>query len=374
MAAQIADVAVVGLGPAGRALAHRLLGAGLNVHALDPDPERSWWQTYAGWERQLPDWLDSSVIGARCGRPVIRAREVISLADEYIVLDNARLREQLSIAGARVTARAVTDAALSELPEPVVVDCRGSHPMGARDRGHANGWAQTAHGMFLPAGAAAPLLEGAPAVLMDWRPYDGSASWRQRPATFCYAVPLADGRVLAEETSLAAAPPMSQRELRRRLLTRLAHHGVTPTEDVGLEKVHIPLVPRPRASHPRMHLFGTAGEQLNPISGYSVLASLGHADDLVAAISSGARPAAPQAARPVRHAALAAMGHLSGDDTAELFNAFAKLSPAHRQAILDVDSSPARLLTAMGRQWWAMAARRRPALVLATARGQMGRT
>ncbi|HEX2857892.1 MAG TPA: lycopene cyclase family protein, partial [Propionibacteriaceae bacterium] len=67
------DVAVVGLGPAGRALAHRLLARGARVLAVDPHPERPWLPTYGGWAHQLPDWLPERVVGSRSARTVLVA-------------------------------------------------------------------------------------------------------------------------------------------------------------------------------------------------------------------------------------------------------------------------------------------------------------
>ena len=43
------DVAVVGLGPAGRALASRLVARGASVLAVDPRPEAVWSPTYGVW-------------------------------------------------------------------------------------------------------------------------------------------------------------------------------------------------------------------------------------------------------------------------------------------------------------------------------------
>ncbi|MEO7587895.1 MAG: lycopene cyclase family protein, partial [Arachnia sp.] len=78
------DVAVVGLGPAGRALAHRLAGTGLDVLAVDPHPERSWPQTLGGWRRQLPAWLpDDDVVASTARDPQIRAVGHHPIRDEY---------------------------------------------------------------------------------------------------------------------------------------------------------------------------------------------------------------------------------------------------------------------------------------------------
>ena len=53
------DVIVVGAGPAGRALTHRLLARDVTVTLVDPAPDRPWRSTYACWADEIPDWLDT---------------------------------------------------------------------------------------------------------------------------------------------------------------------------------------------------------------------------------------------------------------------------------------------------------------------------
>src|SRR5699024_12812094 len=55
--------AIVGLGPAGRALASRCAAAGLTVLALDPHPEAPWTQTLSLWADQVPPWLRQEACG-----------------------------------------------------------------------------------------------------------------------------------------------------------------------------------------------------------------------------------------------------------------------------------------------------------------------
>ncbi len=47
------DVAVVGLGPAGRSLASACAARGLRVVAVDPRPDAVWTPTYGVWEDEL---------------------------------------------------------------------------------------------------------------------------------------------------------------------------------------------------------------------------------------------------------------------------------------------------------------------------------
>lgn len=370
-----ADVAVVGLGPAGRALAWRLLAHGASLVALDPHPDRSWQPTYGGWAHQLPDWLPDDVVGASATTTDLVARGRHTLAGTYAVLDNDALQATLALDGADVQQRAVADDELPGLAR-VVVDCRGNTRALAEGRTPV----QEAYGLALPASVGARLLGGADAVLMDWRPFDGSASWGRRAASFCYLVPLSDGRLLAEETCLAGRPPVPQRELARRLRTRLRSHGIGDAELAGaeVERVHIAMLPpTPVLATPvvapgpaRLLRFGAAGEQVNPITGYSVFASLAAADDLAATLAAGRLPAPPDStAGWMRRTALEALLQLDGDGTLELFDAFGRL-PGHLQrAVLEPDTPAPGVLAALGRQATLLPPRRQAGLVAATAKG-----
>ena len=107
MTDRVWDLAVVGLGPAGRALAHRAATAGLGVVAVDPAPGRPWTPTYGAWADELPTWLGADVVAARVPAPTVWTRRATTLARPYVVLDNAALRTRLDLDAVRaVTGRA----------------------------------------------------------------------------------------------------------------------------------------------------------------------------------------------------------------------------------------------------------------------------
>lgn len=354
------DVTVVGLGPAGRALAHRLLAQGARVLAVDPHPDRPWRPTYGGWEHQLPGWLDRRVVGASAGRVDLVAHRRHRLDGRYVVLDNDALQAALDITGATVRTEYLDPDELAALPG-VVVDCRGNTRALQEDAP-----VQSAHGLKLDAAVAAPLLDGSDAVLMDWRPHDGSASWAGRPPSFCYVVPLPDGRVLAEETSLAARPAVERQVLAARLSARLQRHGIglAATRDAEVEAVHIAMLP-PSCEVPAA--FGAAGDQLNEISGYSVFAALAAADDAARHLLD--RGLLPRSRAPWRRTALGAVLQLDGDATVDLFDAFGRLPAAAQRAVLDPAAPQPWLLAALARQAALMPPGGRRDLVVATARG-----
>lgn len=355
-------MAVVGLGPAGRALAHRLLAHGAEVLAVDPAPDRVWEPTYGGWVGQLPPWLPRTVVGAEAAQTRLIARGEHGLRlGAYAVLDNAALHGALDLTGAEVAARSVADEALPTLAD-VVVDCRGARYALDRHRPPM----QTAYGVRLPQAVGRRLLDGVDATLMDWRPADGSPRWGATPPSFCYVIPLPDGRVLAEETCLAGDPAVEIDELARRLTTRLARYGIDAHTWQGagdVEVVRIPMLPPPPSRLPR---FGSAGGELNPITGYSVFASLAAAD--TAARSLLATGTIPRRRSP-RRLALDALLGLAPDDVVDLFDAFGRLPAASQQAVFDPHASTARLFGALAGQWARMPVRAKSALVRATLAG-----
>lgn len=356
------DVAVIGLGPAGRALAHRLAVRGARVVAVDPNPDAVWRPTYGGWLEQLPAWLLPSVVDSTASRVDLAVARRHRLDGTYAMLHNAQLHEALALDGVAVHRALADDLSPARWQARRVVDCRGAVPAGSRHRGPA----QTAAGVAVPREAAAGLLAGAEAVLMDWRPYHGGARWGGERASFSYVVPLPGrpGCLLVEETCLAGDPALPLPELRRRGIARLRAAGVPDqAREDGVERVHIPLVPVPRSGD----RFGAAGAQLNPISGYSVFASLAQADTVADRLLAGDEVGG--AMSPWRLAALSALLRLDGDATAALFDAFGRLDFADQAAVMDPATPGPRLVAALARQWAGMPLARGTGLVGATLRG-----
>lgn len=335
----LVDLAVVGAGPAGRAIAHRGALAGLQVALIAPDVDARWKPTYAAWADDLPDWLDPSAITARSPTVAVYtpARRVLDRA--YVTLGTAELQDSLTLDGVAVhphradvvgSDRVVLgDGAVVRARN--VVDARGLHDREAP--------AQTAYGIVVERSVAEPLLDDAGAILMDWRGAQDDPT-----PTFLYVIPLDDDRVLLEETCLAAAPAMSIKELRGRLTARLGRYGVN-TDELAVsatEKVHFSLLDTARQPwEPGRPLrFGAAGGMLHPATGYSVAESLSAADSLIAAVATGDDPARalwPWQARAVyrlRVRGLSALLNLPHSDLAGFFDAFFAAPAGHRRAYL----------------------------------------
>ncbi|WP_280234111.1 lycopene cyclase family protein [Nocardia cyriacigeorgica] len=343
------DVCVVGLGPAGRALAHRAATAGMTVAAIDPRPDRLWPPTFSCWVDELPEWLPASAIATRIEAPTVWARNRHRIPRPYCVLSKPGLRDALPLDPATVRAgRAVrVEPHVVELADgsliaaEVVVDTRGLPSLGTRR-------AASAHGIFVDADTAAPMVSDGEGLLLDWRPDNGASN--EEPPSFLYSVPLGDGTVIFEETSLGLRGGMPQHELRKRTLNRLAAHGIRLTGGEPTEAAHYPLdQPPPKKGIGRVVPFGSRGGMMHPCTGYSVADSLALVDTAVDAIRQGRDPVAalwtPRARFVywMRMRGLWGLGRLTTEQSIAMFEAFFTASPRGQRALLSAHDDYAAL-------------------------------
>ena len=283
------DVAIIGGGPAGLALAHSLVIRG--VDAVVFSPESPWTATYGAWRDDVESCelgapLDALVRGAWSTVRVVGTRERL-LQRPYVVFDNSLLADSLRRVTGRVTGTVVHVEHSPEhstlhlggdesLDAKLVIDATGSGAfLVHRGRSGAGAvGAQTAYGLMFAAGCvpAAAQIRDDVFTLMDW----------STPPTFLYAAPFRDGRALVEETSLFANPPHDIDELRRRLATRLGADHTQSAEYV--ENVKIPMGEPLPTRTTRTVGFGAAAGYVHPVTGYSVAASLRAAPRVAAAI------------------------------------------------------------------------------------------
>jgi lycopene beta-cyclase len=374
------NVAVVGAGPAGRALAGACAARGLRTALVDPAPEREWRITYGAFTAELPPDLPPTAVAARArGRAV--AHTAWDLGWEYSVLDVPGLRSHLDAAltgvatvAGRAARRDGAGVGLADgtlLSARVVVDA-GGYRQPLRDRPAAPRPAaeQTAYGLVVDEATAAPVVGPGEALFMDWTPV-GDGDW----PTFLYAIPLGAGRVLLEETSLARRPGLPTAQLRDRLLTRLTRAGVTPPPDAETEKVHFPVDTR-RHRSPDVVGFGAAAPLVHPASGFSVATALRLAP-LVADALAAHLPADPAAAlaaargvvwspaaravHSLRRRGLEALLRMPPAEVPAFFEVFFGLPERHRWAYLtardDVGGAVAAMNALFGRAGWGLRGR-----------------
>lgn len=374
---ELFDVAVVGLGPAGRALASRCAAAGLTVLALDPQPDAPWRQTLSVWTDQVPPWLLPEVCGIdvlahRVSSPALYAPGRAVLDREYAVLDNAALRRALPLGeGVTVEREAVDDAGLRALTARAhrVVDCRGAG--GPLNQGPL----QTAYGIVVDVADAAPALGGDAALFMDWRTdHDDD----EIGPSFLYAIPLSAGRVLLEETCLAGLPAPDPATLARRLRSRLAGRGVSRAaidEPLSVERVRIPLLPRPGGSgDPLTGAFGTAGGYGHAATGYSVAAMLAAVPAAVLALGAGYPLPEPRShlSTTLHGVGLRALLHADDRTLRALFAAFGRLDRRRQRWFLDGASPSYQVAAAMWGMWVGMPVRDKAGMVAAVLRRSVG--
>ncbi|MEV2218869.1 lycopene cyclase family protein [Nocardia vinacea] len=355
------DLCVVGLGPTGRALAHRAMRAGFRVAAVDPRPERLWPPTFSCWIDELPEWLPSSAIAVRIPKPTVWTKVEHRIDHPYCVLSKTGLRDALPLDDATVVAGRATRVEAHEveladgmaLRAATVFDTRGLPTLGQRR-------AASAHGIFVDAETAAPMVTEGEGLLLDWRPENGAGP--DEPPSFLYAVPLGDGTVIFEETSLGLRGGMPQHELRRRTLNRFAAHGIRLTGAEPTEAAHYPLdQPPPKKGTAQAIPFGSRGGMMHPCTGYSVADSLALVDTAVAALRQGRDPIAdlwPWQARLVywmRMRGLWGMGRLTTEQSIAMFDTFFNASPRGQRALLsahdDYTVLGAVLVNTVARTW-----------------------
>lgn len=329
-----ADLIVCGLGPAGRALAHRCLAHGMSVIAIDPAPDRRWSATYAGWHDELPEWLDPSVIATTVPHPTAWGTRQHSLDRTYIVFNSATLRNSLNLDGAHLVADRVVDiqhntvtvASAKKFSAERVIDARGI----ARSPRLAE---QTAYGVVVRRDTdIAPLF-------MDWRTDNGTEPGA--PLSFLYAVPLSAEAMLLEETCLAGRPALETAVLRDRLQHRLRSRGIELTGSEPVERVRFPV----QGGRPGPRRFGAAGAFTHPATGYSITASLAAADTV--ALDSSAWHAQARAVHALRSAGLRVLLALPPADLPVFFDAFFTLPPRLQRSYLSGRTDLGGTITAM---------------------------
>ena len=367
------DVAIVGDGPAGSALAAACVAAGLDAVLVGPD--RPWTSILGAWVDEVPAAMQACVRGGATPIDVV-TRDRRRLDRTYAAIDLAALHAQLRapLAGGRHVVATVerlwhtTDtsrlafAGGDELVARLVVDATGLpsalRPNAASSRAPV-GW-QTAYGLVLDHRPEAVGGEGA--VLMDWRQPDVSGSAATDAPTFLYVLPLPAGRWLVEETSLRSTVPVVADVLRARLAARLGADLTDRAEHV--EQVRIAMPPGvPSRTDPTVG-FGAAARYIHPATGYSVAASLRAADRVAAAIADALHadlpprrtaltvwnavwPAAQRTTRGLHDVGAAALGRMQPGELVDFFDAFFALPSARWAGYLRIDAPPSAVGAAM---------------------------
>jgi lycopene beta-cyclase len=334
------DVVVVGDGPAGAGAAGACAAVGLETVLVGPGA--AWTATYGVWRDDVP-WLGDDVFAATRSRVVVHGARSHEIDRPYGIVDGAALAAALTAGVTRLSGLAgravrrsdgtwrVPIGSGSVTARRAVVLATGSPSPTPR-----TAW-QTAWGVVLD---ELPDEVGPrdAVTLMDFREPARTAPDVGAP-TFCYLVPLAEGRWLVEETVLAARPAVPPELLRARLLARLGPDGEALVAGAhATETVRIPMgggIPAKSGramgsagSASSVVPFGAAAGLVHPATGYSVAASLRLAPVLAEAIAAGRDPVAAvwtpstRRARALHEFGLDVVTGLDADATRAFFDAF----------------------------------------------------
>ena len=309
----LADVLIVGAGPAGLAMAAALCDQGLTVVGLAPtSPLTPWTNTYGIWEDELAPLGLTQMLGHRWQDVVVYVQErEIALGRSYGLLDNAKLQAHLLARTASMrweqasAVSLVTDAHTTtvvthtgkSLRARLVIDASGHNPLFVKRQPATHPTAyQAAYGV-VGTFSAPPVAPGR-LVLMDFRAdYLTSQERASEPPTFLYAMDLGGGRYFMEETSLAHAPAMAQEQLAARLYRRLAHRSIEVLTCEHVERCLFPMNSPMPDLRQRVVGFGGAASMVHPATGYQVGAALAMAPRVAAALADALsqRDASPEA-------------------------------------------------------------------------------
>jgi len=368
MAARSAlDVAIVGDGPAGSALARQLADQGVDVALFGND--QRWEATYTTWADDLdgvPVLAGADIWLHRFETVAAHFDRDITIDRPYGVIDNEMLRDVLRRG---VEHRIGTVGSSDELGARIVVDATG-WPSGLdrRDRELAEGdgvaW-QTALGVVLDEPPSGPL--GRPTV-MDFSGPAQPGGDVDLP-TFAYAFPVVDGW-LVEETVLAG-PRLDPDRLTARLAARLDEPASSLLSRARrVERVRIPMgapVPEtPGVGLPAQVRFGAAAGMIHTATGYSVASSLRavervgdaivrqrHGTPDARALADAVWPRPLLRSRRLHDFGLDVLLTMDRDQLRRFFQTFFELPTERWASYLRVDTPPATLagvMTAMFRR------------------------
>jgi len=315
----LADVLVIGSGPAALAIAAALVERGLRVEALAlEDPAAPWPNTYGIWGPEADGAGLGHLLEHRWSDTVSWfAPEPTRHGLDYGLFDKTALQrhwlDHLAAAGVvwhrgraaaivhSTSSSQVSTAGGDRLKARLVVDASGHEPVFVRRPEGEPIAGQAAYGIV--GRFSAPPVDPDQFVLMDFRAHHLSEAERLgEPPTFLYAMDLGEGRFFVEETSLALAPPVPFPLLQERLQRRLAHAGIAVE---AIEHEEFCLFPMNLALPDltqRVVGFGGAASMVHPASGYLVGSLLRRAPDLADAIAAALADPALDGAAVARRA------------------------------------------------------------------------
>ncbi|KAM0981316.1 hypothetical protein TB2_014108 [Malus domestica] len=301
----VVDLAVVGGGPAGLAVAQQVSEAGLSVCSIDPSPKLIWPNNYGVWVDEFEamdmlDCLDTTWSGAvvyideeskkdlnrpygRVNRKQLKSKMLQKCISNGVKFHQAKVtkviheeEKSLLTCNDGVTIQA-----------SVVLDATGfSRCLVQYDKPYNPGY-QVAYGIL--AEVEEHPFDVDKMLFMDWRDshLNNNIELKERNGripTFLYAMPFSSNRIFLEETSLVARPGLPMKDIQERMAARLKHLGIKVKSIEEDEHCVIPMGgPLPVLPQRVVGIGGTAG-MVHPSTGYMVARTLAAAPIVANAI------------------------------------------------------------------------------------------
>ncbi|KAL7169158.1 hypothetical protein ACSBR2_034238 [Camellia fascicularis] len=291
----VVDLAVVGGGPAGLAVAQQVSEAGLSVCSIDPSPKLIWPNNYGVWVDEfeamdLLDCLDTTWSGAvvfvddhstkNLDRPYgrVNRRQLKSKMMQKCILNGVKFHQAKVIKVIHEESKSLlicNDGVTVQAA--VVLDATGfSRCLVQYDKPYNPGY-QVAYGIL--AEVEEHPFDVNKMVFMDWRDshLNNNMELKERNSkipTFLYAMPFSSKQIFLEETSLVARPGLPMEDIQERMVARLRHLGIKVKSIEEDERCVIPMGgPLPVLPQRVVGIGGTAG-MVHPSTGYMVARTL----------------------------------------------------------------------------------------------------
>lgn len=301
----VVDLAVVGGGPAGLAVAQQVSEAGLSVCSIDPNPKLIWPNNYGVWVDEfeamdLLDCLDATWSGAAVyiddntakdlHRPYgrVNRKQLKSKMMQKCIMNGVKFHQAkvIKVIHEESKSMLICNDGIT-IQATVVLDATGfSRSLVQYDKPYNPGY-QVAYGIL--AEVEEHPFDVNKMVFMDWRDshLKNNTDLKERNSripTFLYAMPFSSNRIFLEETSLVARPGLRIDDIQERMVARLNHLGIKVKSIEEDEHCLIPMGgPLPVLPQRVVGIGGTAG-MVHPSTGYMVARTLAAAPVVANAI------------------------------------------------------------------------------------------
>ena len=288
---EILDILILGSGPAALSLASELAKQSLSIKGISTkSPHQKWENTYGIWASELEELGLESLLSHRWSKTVSffgdgikeKGNNPTKHSYDYGLINQEAFQNELlkkckGIHWLNETAKQInsenkiTEVICSsglKLKARLVIDASGHKSKFIKRPLLREVAQQSAYGIV--GKFTTPPVNKDQFVLMDFRPDHLNNEELSSSPSFLYAMDLGDETYFVEETSLASYPALSQKDLKKRLLSRLSNKGIKVEEIIHEENCLFPMnLPLPYKNQSVLG-FGGAASMVHPASGYMI--------------------------------------------------------------------------------------------------------